>query len=362
MVVTSEKGLGVEADAQIGDAEVMSSALLLRRLYEDRIRRRRARARGVRFAGRRPSVPERPLTLVLEFHDALTRRLLRRRPDLLTPDQHFGLASDDAYDVKERSTNAVDAPVLVEEVYLHRSYLETTALSISAHSHADWAIMQLLLTHNSGADVRAMPVTRWLAPAELYPKPGSAASRRFSGEMSESALSDASRNSAVDRLHGRLSNVASCLREKKKKYLARFSVISTPSALKATVSAIASHRSDVSLGNEASSADGAPALWSFHALASRVSACGEGMVLLGWRRSDAWPTGGSGSFASATAAPNKAAETQPKLLNPPDKELPLRWCADDILLVLHVERGIADSLERGEATDLAQKLRTKWKS
>ena len=108
-----------DVDTQITDSEVVISALQLRKLIDETPRARN----------------ETPFSLIVEFNDVLTRRLLARQPELLMP------------------SGAADVKV----VYLHRNYLETAALSISAHSYASWAIMQQLLDARSGARLLVVP-------------------------------------------------------------------------------------------------------------------------------------------------------------------------------------------------------------
>jgi hypothetical protein len=168
--VCADGGQLNKADTQIDDADVMSTTLILRRVYESRMRRLRRMKRDRATVGEGASAARNlPLTLVIEFNDSLTRRLLRRRPDLLNP--NHGDPSNESTNI---GLSADSFTPIIDEVYLHRGYLETTALSISAHSHVDWSIMQLLLTHGSGASVRALSVADVLDPHELSPHPGTA--------------------------------------------------------------------------------------------------------------------------------------------------------------------------------------------
>ena len=99
-----------------------------------------------------------------------------------------------------------------------------------------------------------------------------------------------------------------------------------------------------------------PAEWSYHDLAARVSARGHG-VLLGWRRVGAWEkherheTRRENGRSSAAAG----AHEQPKLLNPREKERALRWCADDMLLVLRVSHALSEELEQGKAAQASKR-------
>ena len=68
-----------------------------------------------------------PLSLVIEFNDVLTKRLLETQPGLLEPSRGGGGGAEDA------AESAPPEVTLVEMTVFHRNYLETAALSISAH-------------------------------------------------------------------------------------------------------------------------------------------------------------------------------------------------------------------------------------
>ena len=117
----------------------------------------------------------------------LTRRLLQRQPDLLQPDSFSGGSAEPGGGgdgsasvwsaLGERvgagsgggaSPRAVRAEVDV--VHFHRDYLETAALSISAHSHASWCTMRMLVEKlHGGVECRAIDVSSVLDAAELAP-------------------------------------------------------------------------------------------------------------------------------------------------------------------------------------------------
>lgn len=127
-----------DVDTQITDSEVLTSAHLLRRIYEPI-----AAAECTRYA-----TPRAPLSLVIEFNDVLTKRLLEAQPRLLEPRNSSGAK-------------------YVDVLTFHRQYLETASLALSAHSYKSWATMCRLLDAHGGADLARVPAAQVLEPHEL---------------------------------------------------------------------------------------------------------------------------------------------------------------------------------------------------
>lgn len=127
-----------DVDTQITDSEVITSAHLLRRVYEP------LAAAEVARVG-----PMQPLSLVVEFNDVLTKRLLEIQPGLLAPPKAEG------------------ASQLIDVVVFHRNYLETAALAISTHLISSWFMLRRLLSARGGVDLLSIPVGAVLDGPEL---------------------------------------------------------------------------------------------------------------------------------------------------------------------------------------------------
>jgi len=148
-----------EVDSQITDSEALTSALLLRSLHQQ--------------------WGQRDFHIVTQFRDVLTHRLLERQPELLdgAPQLDPALASADDfvnYEKVAMASSTRDASPLAshtlyhaESLPFHRSYLETAALSVSAHSSMSWGAILMLLDPFGGADLRSIPIAQLLAPEEL---------------------------------------------------------------------------------------------------------------------------------------------------------------------------------------------------
>ena len=97
-----------------------------------------------------------PLTLVTQFEDVLTHRLLTMQPDLLEP------APDDEPEGGDD----------VENLVLHRNQLETAALATAALGGAAWTIIRRLLDPADPTSITAVRAAacvagrggRWRAP------------------------------------------------------------------------------------------------------------------------------------------------------------------------------------------------------
>ncbi len=165
----------VEADTQISDSEVITTAMLLRSMIE------RAAAHAYPAEKRRRKElglpPRQPVTLCLEFRDVLTRRLLRQQPELLDTrcnlPAHAGLPPKLPPEARSvwgwgaANAEAKHGFHFVDVVYFHRNHLETAALSLSTHSTTSWYVMRHLLDAYGEVDVNAEPVTAVLKPQEM---------------------------------------------------------------------------------------------------------------------------------------------------------------------------------------------------
>jgi hypothetical protein len=167
-----------DVDTQITDSEVITSAHLLMEIYTAQARREYKRTR-VRKAG---------LTLICEFNDVLTKRLLDAQPSLIEPLDEGDEDLDDEANSEaeaEASTGSVSggdaSSSWVEVVPFHRQCLETSALSVSAHSHASWTMMRRILDAHGGIDVRSYRVTSLLQAHELADAPGGLAGSAAEG-------------------------------------------------------------------------------------------------------------------------------------------------------------------------------------
>jgi hypothetical protein len=188
-----------DVDTQITDSEVLTSAHLLRRIYEPI-----AAAECTRYA-----TPRAPLSLVIEFNDVLTKRLLEAQPRLLEPRNSSGakyaelrngppapptsfclpslpsgssplllcpLLSSHLLAPPPTSSHLLplvsshhlpSPPRYVDVLTFHRQYLETASLALSAHSYKSWATMCRLLDAHGGADLARVPAAQVLEPHEL---------------------------------------------------------------------------------------------------------------------------------------------------------------------------------------------------
>ena len=203
------------AELQIADSESLTSTILLRRLRTE-----------IELGF--PDCP--PLTIVTEFVDLLTRRLLERQGSLITSapkaspaavrtisrattglgvDKHSRVSAP-AAGTPRGGENAAGAPTptriipslgesstspsaktpgdSVQSVVFHRNYIETTALSLASHSNTSWVTVQMLLDPHSGQSIRSVPVE---AAVALPESSAEAKSRDEGGVMfSFSELSD----------------------------------------------------------------------------------------------------------------------------------------------------------------------------
>ena len=148
------------AELQIADSECLTSTILLRRIHS-------VTAKQMAADGKPPPPP---LTLVTQFEDLLTRRLLERQPDLL--DSEPAADEDDAEvpmavtvaDGEERSPAKLTS---VETVGFHRNYIETTCLSLAAQSSACWAAISMLLDPEGRVALKTIKATMLMRPIEL---------------------------------------------------------------------------------------------------------------------------------------------------------------------------------------------------
>jgi len=248
------------AELQIADSEALTSTILLRRLR-------------TQVECEEPDAPN--LTIVTQFVDLLTRRLLERQPDLIsvaprapdgsdedvrqrgalagsrkrisadrtasssssfnagrarrpsgetsaratatvtqtpvtemkasapTPAAPVRQAPDATPCTLERSSNSeVSARSLnersealassrVQPVVFHRNYIETTALSLAAHSVTSWATVQMLLNPDSGYAIQSLRIEEAVPmPAAAHP-PGSPSKARISSSESRCSAGDA---------------------------------------------------------------------------------------------------------------------------------------------------------------------------
>ena len=168
------------AELQIADSEALTSTILLRRIRAEVERDH-------------PDAP--PLTIVTEFVDLLTRRLLERQMSLITsapkmPVKPKAVARGQSLKIATQDL-VVDAPSPsppeegpasvhsgapnpvrvsmegrsklptrseVQSVVFHRNYIETTALSLASHSDTSWTTVQMLLDPSSGQNIKSVPV------------------------------------------------------------------------------------------------------------------------------------------------------------------------------------------------------------
>lgn len=313
-----------DVDTQITDSEVITSAHLLTAIF------RASCLHTLRRTGvRRP-----PLRVILEFNDVLTQRLLELQPGLVEP-QHDddalheddpahegsvlhvendaphhaegsepggGAKSKRGEDVRDgtaapmmppRGVGAVDEvdsdgmrEGFVEVLAFHRQYLETSALSLSAHSHTSWRLMRRLLDARGGVDVRDVRVERVLDPTELAPA-GFAHPDAPVATPLPTPRSSGSRGPRGLRGSGGGGG------------------------------ALGGSSASVNVERSMSETEPSPPLFSFHDLAVRVSTReGKGHgVLIGWKRGGNKPC-----------------------LNPANKEEPLPWKASDLLLVVRANK------------------------
>ena len=217
------------------------------------------------------------VSLIIEFNDVLTRRLLRRRPDLLAPARiaHSASAHGDAGIGAEN----------VDQMNFHRTYLETGALAMAVHSLAGWQCFGAILDSSNG-----------YAP---YQPIGPHAPR------------------------------------------ARVCFGAVPSLVCVCVVWSSVHLCAVHVTEVLSRDELARHSWSFTALSHRVTNAGHG-ILLGWRRRT--DTNSPSSPGASRVSIFSQAKKQPAsgvvgsgrrvTLNPRHKATALRWCAEDLLVVL----------------------------
>jgi hypothetical protein len=162
-------------ELQIADAEAITSTVLLRRLRQE-------------IESERPNVPQ--LTIVTEFVDLLTRRLLERQSNLITsaPRSNGKKGGAKAAGIEKPMAAAVvpaqaqaegaggkggssgsgggggNRSGEVKTVVFHRNYIETTTLSLASHSDTSWLTVQLLLDAHSGYDIVSLRVGDALPP------------------------------------------------------------------------------------------------------------------------------------------------------------------------------------------------------
>jgi len=151
------------AELQIADSEALTSTILLRRL---RIEFERSAAK-----------PLPALTIVTEFVDLLTRRLLERQSDLINCAPKAPTERPRRVGIRARTTASPESPSKaaggggaslaepsmplsknngeVQSVVFHRNYIETTALSLAAHSNTSWVTVQMLLDPFSGYEIKS---------------------------------------------------------------------------------------------------------------------------------------------------------------------------------------------------------------
>ena len=140
-----------DVDTQITDSEVITSAHLLGSIYQAHASKEYRRT-GIRCP---------PLTVLVEFNDVLTKRLVETQPGLVQPERDPFLdgAAGDSYENLDAAPGVAPAASFaelsvstagavrattgcIEVLPFHRQYLETSALAISANSHASWVMMR----------------------------------------------------------------------------------------------------------------------------------------------------------------------------------------------------------------------------
>lgn len=223
------------------------------------------------------------VSLVIEFNNVLTRRLLRRRPDLLNPAR---------LDASVRGAASLRAGG-VDQMNFHRTYLETGALAMAVHSLAGWQCFDAILhSFNGFACHPAMQHAQPRACTRLVRSSLPAPTRLRNATPSWSAPKT---DRAVSRVRGR----ALCHR----------------------VHLCALRVTELLTHEELASST-----WSFTALSHRVTTAGHG-ILIGWRRTD--------SHSSSTSLWTSPKALQARVvLNPRHKDALLRWCNADVLVVL----------------------------
>jgi len=155
------------SDLQIADSECLTSTILLRRLHTEL-------AKSMVASGKPPPPP---LTLVTQFEDLLTRRLLERQPDLLdsepadedatAPPNPQPSSVNSSVQDDEELPQARSKPNEVETVGFHRNYIETTCLSLAAQSSACWTAISVLLDPDGPVRLKTVKVTLLLRSGEM---------------------------------------------------------------------------------------------------------------------------------------------------------------------------------------------------
>ena len=139
---------GGGAELQIADSEALTSTILLRRLHAE-------------ISLGQKDAPT--LTIVTEFVDLLTRRLLERQGSLITrapaprssPSSGAAVMKVEAVEGDGASSGGGGE---VQPVVFHRNYIETTALSLASHSATSWLTVQMLLDPHSGYAIASVRV------------------------------------------------------------------------------------------------------------------------------------------------------------------------------------------------------------
>lgn len=152
---------GGGAELQIADSEALTSTILLRRLHAE-------------ISLGQKDAPT--LTIVTEFVDLLTRRLLERQGSLITrapaprssPSSGAAVMKVEAVEGDGASSGGGGE---VQPVVFHRNYIETTALSLASHSATSWLTVQMLLDPHSGYAIASVRVGDAAALPELAKAP-----------------------------------------------------------------------------------------------------------------------------------------------------------------------------------------------
>ena len=291
------------------------------------------------------------ITLVVQFRDVLTQRLMRQQPDLLQPSQ----ADDDDVDASQFGS-AARCEVLV----LHRNYIETSALTLSAHSHISWKIMRMLLgdydlgsAHHSLTsrhdtfEVRALPCLRVLPRSarllsfnqitELVGESGKGVLIGWHRALrAKPKVSSARRNSLFSPSRKDESG-----RDGKGAPSGGLGALDTEDSVRSESGAPSDRSHFRALANLA-----APALANLATPRRATTPRRARRDSIGmWRKSDSSRSGASspGRKTSRTKAKaGLAVETHEEVeINPRNKDEKLAWCESDLLLLIVRERPLA---------------------
>ena len=332
-----------EVDTQLTDAEVITSALLLRQLYEARARQRERGAQTDRSGGDggcasggggdAQAAPQPPFPIVIEFNDVLTRRLLTRQPDLLD-----GATALDDYEqppysdgsnldgLSSTSASAAGAtlppPPRVELFTFHRNYLETTALSMSANSHAHWHIMQALLDAQGQVDLSALPALPMMRALDLEAHASATPRPEKLTALSETSTPHAAVPEMTEPSTAERSAQAEQSTSRSPRFGRSLHALNEPSS--------------------ATEHDAAEGCWSFEELADAIASRGLG-VLIGWRRLTPTPPTAIRKQQSrpdrrVMAASTDAAGIGKPVINPSNRSQKLPWGEGDELLVVQTHQ------------------------